>query len=220
MKNRTKTSLIVPCLLYIAFALLHTSFKRNMFDLGLSWTLSALLPYFLTAVTAFLFARQLGWVLGGLHPLKRKLIAVLSFFALGGIAFGLQPIYEGDFSNTYEELVIAGSDEHLIPEGFSMVALPGCPFCFERIATLNELANKQPNFPIQVVLVKEDVQTIALYEERLEPTINVVVSESGSFLSETVKGVYPSFLFNVDNKVYKWRNEGLGSTAKDWLVSH
>lgn len=218
MNNRKITSLLLPALIFCAFVVFHVSLNKNAVDLGLSWTLSAMLPYILTAIAAFLFAKQLGWVIGKLNPVRRKVIGIVSFLLLGGIAFGVHPIYEGDFSNTYDELIVDGSNKELVPSGFSMVALPGCPFCKMRIPTLNMLAEKNPSLSIQVVLIAAQEETQKMYEENLDPSINFVVSSNGQLLSQLTGGTFPVFLYKKEKTVLKWTNNGFGVAAMDWIA--
>jgi hypothetical protein len=100
-----------------------------------------------------------------------------------------------------------------------MVALPGCPYCLERIATLNVLHEELGNLPITVVMLEGDTLAMHDYVQRLKPGITVVPAQNSTILGGLVEGSYPSFFFkNEGGFAYRWNQVGFGTGALDWLA--
>jgi hypothetical protein len=113
-------------------------------------------------------------------------------------------------TNTYKELDWESSKQANIPEGFSMVAIAGCPFCRERIQHLNDLSKKNKHISFQVLLLSWEDKSFKYYQSQLSSEIELVVSNKGSELSELVGGSYPSFIFKGNNKIIRWSNSSWG----------
>lgn len=209
--------LIIPFVLYVLFVLFHKSITVNTLNIGSSWTFSFIAPYLLTLIAVFLFAFQFNTVFQQKLKAITKVISIIVFMAFGGIAFGVNPIYEGDFSNNYDELVITGTKE-VVPKGLTMLALPGCPHCFSRIGTLNRMQKRNPELKIQVIFQINAESIIAEYENKLLSDIPVLVYENDKMLNQLGISNYPAFVYsNNEGILFKWRNDDFGNPALDFI---
>lgn len=212
--------LIAPTLLVIGFILMHKSIERNSFDLGLSWTASKILPYTLTFVTILILAIQVGLVFRSIEKWKNHLLKTIVLLALSGLAFGLQPIYQGDFSHSKRKLEL-NTKELSLAKGLNMIALPNCKHCKGRIPTLNLLQNRNIDLPLQVLLLNSSTDATQFYQNRLLPEIKVPTTENVNELAEIAMGRFPFFIFVDDNgKVHGWSNGGFGTLALDWIENN
>ena len=214
------SKIIIPFLLLTSFVLMHNSLHKNAFDLGMSWTFSKAFPYILIFITAVLVSFQISRQLKNKGRVLSKTVGVVSFIIFCGVAFALNPIYEGDFNGSFEEVFISTEDinENIIEDGLTMIALPGCPFCYQRTGTLNLLKQRNKKLKIQVLFVSEDSMTIESYKANLLPEIEVNVSSKGKLLSETVGGSFPAFLYKDSEKFIRfWKQINFGTQALDWL---
>lgn len=198
-----------------AFVFYHVQIEELSVNLGLSWTFSKMIPYLLEFILVVLLGTILAQFFNGSRVLQ-KFIMVASVVIFSGIAFAIHPIYEGDFANHPEELVATSDD---IKTGLTMVALPGCPFCLERISTLNALHEQLGDLPITVVMLEGDTIAIGEYIQRLNPGIGISPALNSKLLGELTEGSYPSFFFqNRGAFVYRWNQVGFGTGALDWLA--
>ena len=165
MKSSFK--LIGSILIFTTFVLMHKSLEINSFDVGMSWTLSAFVPYILQFIAAFLVAFQVVTLVRNKGHLFKRLFFLVSLIAFCGVAFWAHPIFEGDFSNDKQEVVIKTNDGNVFNEGLTMAALPGCRFCFGRIPLLNELKSRNPKLNISVLIVSESQETFEVYNSEL-----------------------------------------------------
>jgi thiol-disulfide isomerase/thioredoxin len=216
MKNSYK--FIIAILLFIAFVLLHDSVEKNSLQIGLSWTLSTLVPYILVLIASFLVGYQLTSLFKDRSRSLSRFIFLFTFLAFFGIAFWAHPIYEDDFSNNMNQVVLDSNEGPVFDEGLTMVALPGCPFCFARIPLLNELKTRNPQLNITVLLVKESEETAEIYNKELVGTINVEVTKFGSLIAQNTKGRFPAFFYRTEkDEIMYWDQRDFGNLAFDWI---
>lgn len=213
-----KIKKIIPSfVLYVAFVLLHESLAENIFQYGASWTFSHILPYLLQFISGFLLSIQLIQIIPSQNSILKKAVAVLSICVLSGIAFALHPIYEGDFSNSYDELTIT-SNKEVIESGLTMIALPGCPYCKVRVGLLNQLKNRNEHLSISVVMASSDPSTLKYYEENLISGISLRTADNPIFFGELALGSFPCFIYKDKNQtLYRWNQKGFGTSALDWI---
>lgn len=198
-----------------ALVLSHSRIETFSLGIGLSWTFSKIAPYLLEFSVVVLLSALLSKLISG-SLVRQKFILVASILVFSGASFALNPIYEGDFANTFEE-IITSSDE--INEGLTMVALPGCPYCYERIATLNKLNKYSGELPITVIMLEGDPMAMEEYSNLLAKGIQVVPAKNNKLMSELVSGSFPAFIFkpSKSSPVLVWNQIGFGSGAMDWL---
>jgi hypothetical protein len=202
---------VVLCMLY------HEQLSDYLVDAQLSWTFSYLLPYMLT-VSFILFFCVAFIQLIRLSRAYKKLIFIGSFAGLCGIGFAFHPIYQGDLTNNAEEIALYAND-NLLPEGMSMIALPGCQFCYGQLPTLKKLRARNPTMHMTVLFVLPDSLAMEDYQEQLGGSIDVISSATPQLLSDLVGGKYPTFVYFKpgEQQFTKWSMDGLGAVGLDFL---
>lgn len=212
-----KWNAIGLALILFAFVLIHERFEAISLDIGLSWTFSKIAPYLVQFIAVVMLSASLAQLFGTNYG-KKKLILISCILAFSGIAFALNPIYEGDFNNTYEELFAVHMEDEF-REGLTMVALPGCPYCFERIETLNRLNQYNGEVPISIIMLDGDSLSMAEYSGLLDDNIAVIPAQNSKQVSQLVRGSFPAFIYTSKESktLYFWDQIGFGSGALDWL---
>jgi len=183
--------------------------ENAFLNFGLSWTLAKVLPYLLS-------------ILFGLLPLfflkrMRKLFR-LAFIPIPFIIyFAFFPIYEGDFSNSYTTK--SAESLNILEDGkLSVLSIPGCPYCYESLDALEQMAGRQKAKLIQFYVYTNDAENLNWYSKKAGdkiPVIQLNTSELG--VSAISKGSFPCFVYRKGNKLYIWSNNAFGVRAKDWI---
>jgi hypothetical protein len=196
---------------------LHKNLVERMVDANLSWTFAFLMPYLLTVVFIVFFAMGLSQLIK-VKRVYKKLIFIGVLLALFGVGFAVHPIYQGDLSNNAEEIPLYSNDD-LLPTGLSMVALPGCQFCYGQIPTLKKLRARNPNMNMAILFVLPDSLSMDDYQTQLGESIDVISTQTPQLISELVGGKYPTYVYlkPSDQKFYKWSMDGLGAVGLDFL---
>lgn len=199
----------------------HSDITRFLVDLKLSFTFSKMLPYVLelSAIISIIFFVNTRLLKGRPHNTKR-LSAVAIFLVAGGIAFAFNPIYEGDFDNTYQEIYFSGQNEDAIHKGLNLIAQPGCPYCYMRIAELNKMKELYPFLTVNVLVTNSDTLAFQDYKEfgHDDFTFDFFPSEVANVLQIHE---FPTLFYkpSKDAKdIVKWSNNGFGSAAWDYVI--
>lgn len=214
-----KWNTVGAALLLVAFMLIHVRIEELSLNIGLSWTFSKLAPYLVQFVLIIMLSAMLSQLFGSNFG-KKKLILVSSVLVFSGIAFAFNPIYEGDFDNGIEELIFTNSDDEF-QEGLTMIALPGCKYCLERIETLNKLKGRSAELPIHVIVVQDDSLVLAEYAQRLAGNIQITTAQNTKQINQLIGGSYPAFVYTVKKnrpRYYYWDQIGFGTGALDWIT--
>lgn len=214
---KLKWNVIGLALILFAFVLIHERFEVVSLDIGLSWTFSKIVPYLVQFIIVVMLSASLAQVFGT-NTGKKKLILIFSILTFSGIAFAVNPIYEGDFDNTYDELFALHMEDEF-QEGLTMIALPGCPYCYERIETLNRINKYNSEVPIYIIMLNGDSLSMAEYSRLLRNNITVIPAQNSKQLSQLVRGSFPAFIYTSKERktLYFWNQIGFGSGAIDWL---
>lgn len=134
-----------------------------------------------------------------------------------GIYFYFSPIYQGDFSNSYEELNTESSDPFVDKE-LSLVAIAGCPFCYEAIDQLSTLDQRNKDLEITFYVYTDDSTNLDWYKEKGGDWLKVEqIPLSNKRISEISHGSYPTFVFRTGNDLKTWSNDSFGVRAKDYV---
>ena len=102
-------------------------------DLGLSWTLSKVLPFVIFVIVGFaLFfvvqkSTQVKWI--RVLSFALVLLPVLIYFIFN-------PIYSGDFANGYRLEKLSKASIDITPGRFTILTIPYCSFCEARLDDL------------------------------------------------------------------------------------
>lgn len=196
-------------------------FEISLSSLGLTWTLSKLLPYILFLIIGISFSVIFYKKFKLLKPLK--IIVSLAILVLPFLLyFVFSPIYQGDFSNVGYTV----SSENRFPEKkqFTVYVLPNCKYCVSSTAVLTSMVrkNKRINLVIRVMghTVKDSLKYVKLMDNLVPVTMN---SSHNSLervqLKEVIsitKGEFPTFVLSKNGKAIKaWHNDRFGVRAMD-----
>lgn len=198
---------------------------QQIFELGikmrLSFTLSLIIPYaiqffFIASITFQLYNK----LLAEKPMLVRRLIGLTALLGGCGIAFAFNPIYDGDFNHTYREVVLKGNNEDTFQPGLTMLVLPGCPFCYDRLEEMKVMKNIYPDLPIYVLVINEDTLARDSYQKSAGENIEVGFFPNDLIPILQIQG-YPSIYFTSKDKtqpIINWSNQGFGSAAWDYTL--
>ena len=196
-------------------------FEISLSSLGLTWTLSKLLPYILFLIIGISFSVIFYKKFKLLKPLK--IIVSLAILVLPFLLyFVFSPIYQGDFSNVGYTV----SSENRFPEKkqFTVYVLPNCKYCVSSTAVLTSMVrkNKRINLVIRVMghTVKDSLKYVKLMDNLVPVTMN---SSHNSLervqLKEVIsitQGEFPTFVLSKSGKAIKaWHNDRFGVRAMD-----
>lgn len=212
-----KWSVIGLAFILLTFVLIHARLESFSLEVGLSWTFSKMTPYLFQFIVVVLLSASVAQLFGTSYG-KKKLILVFGILTFSGICFVVHPIYEGDFDNTFEELFAVHMEDEF-QEGLTMIVLPGCPYCYERIETLNRLKNQNGGVPISIIMLYSDSLSMKEYSELLRDNIIVIPAQNSEQLKQLVRGSFPAFIYTSKESktLFFWDQIGFGSGALDWL---
>jgi thiol-disulfide isomerase/thioredoxin len=150
----------------------------------------------------------------------RRLLGMAVLIVGGGIAFAIHPIYEGDFKLEYKPVFFTGSSSHQLEDGLTMIVLPGCPYCYERLTDLNRLAELYPSQEIYISVVNNDSLALEEYQESANDLINVSLAKDQNALKSLIGERYPSFIYLKPGtkEGMLWNNNGFGVAAVDFIL--
>lgn len=192
---------------------------ENMFlNMGMSWTLSKMLPYVLFLILGILIY----WLIRKrVKPKMYRWILLPVILIPIGIYFAVNPIYEGDFSNNVRTSD-ATDFKRLKKERLTVIAIPGCPYCKGSISTLKKYITRT-NKKVDFVVLSSHREMMADYEREAKGTkINVKLALTADIerLGELAGGSFPAFVYKKGNEVHVWNNDGFGVRALDWVESN
>mgnify|MGYP000921577321 CR=1 FL=1 len=185
-------------------------------NLGLSFTLSKLLPYIIVAILGIAFGYT---IIKKAKSLPLKIVGIVAIFIPFGIYFAINPIYQGDFSN--DALVVPHSEKvkQFPGKKLVVVTIPGCQYCASSIESMKVLKNNK-NTPIEYVVLSSDSSSLTTYKELIQNTFPLHLAEDPITLSELVGGRFPSYVLIEDKKPIKiWNNNNFGVSALDDVVN-
>lgn len=189
--------------------------EEILINLGLSWTLSKFLPYFLACIIGILLLKitlklRLNYIVRisiGIFLLILPFLSYIIFY----------PIYQPDLINeTYKPKILPLKK----PEKKTLVitVLPGCPYCSQTINVMNKLSVQNKELKIIYYLVSNDPHSENLFRKKLKKRIGVSYTNEPERWMLAAEGVFPSY-FLFDNKQLKraWHNTTFGVRALDEL---
>jgi hypothetical protein len=174
------------------------------------WTLSKITPYILTLLGGIFLAiifpksnRKIGWL--------KYLIWILPF----GIYFALNPIYEGDFSNNYRTEKSTPLTANLHPNELFVITIPGCPYCFESIAMLKKMKQRNPKLKINFLVCSKDKNSLIPYAKEIDHSFETTITNEPEKWAKLVHNKFPSYVRLKNRKLQIWSNDSFGCMAKD-----
>ncbi|MFT6245181.1 MAG: hypothetical protein ACJA0U_002729 [Salibacteraceae bacterium] len=194
---------------------------ENFFlNIGLTWTLSKLLPFVIMLVLGILL------VFLTRRKLKKRWMRNTSFVLLlipVAVYFLINPIYEGDFSNNFR-VEKAGSVYKEMEKGtLSVITIPGCPFCLQSIANLKVIKNRvESKKDINFIVCSDSISDLKKYEDESNGELNVKLAKDFKAMVKLAGGVgiatFPTFVYtSKSGEMTVWSNDGFGVIARDWV---
>lgn len=193
------------------------TFEDFFLDLGLSWTISKILPYLIMVILGVISIlitkralRKLSFVI---RILSKAILLVFPF----GIYFLFAPIYQGDFSNDSIEVSKDAKYSELTGKKLVVVSMPGCPYCYQSIDRMKKLKERVPEAIIEyLVCLTTDSTTTEWYQEKGGTDIAVRLAFNSEAMTELANGMFPAFiLVNADKPLKIWSNDSFGVAAMD-----
>jgi hypothetical protein len=213
-----KNKIISLSVLAIILIVLFKKIELISLNIGLSWTVSKLLPYIVLIINGlFLFfqIKKLNFN-SILKIISCSIILILPFT----IGFSLNPIYEGDFSKEGSSVKTIYSPTDFINDGLTVVTIPDCPFCFGAIEKLKIIKSRNPKLKIDFVVCSTNKQYIKNYIEEIDGKFSIRLANNPEELAKTSGFRFPTF-FKVEKKkpIYMWSNDQFGVRAIDEFES-
>lgn len=215
------TRIIIITIIFALTILFHGTIETSAQEVGLSFTLSKMMPYVFQAVfLLILFIECYRNLFIRFSTILRRLLGMLVLIVGGGIAFAVHPIYEGDFKHEYKPVFFTSSSSHQLEYGLTMIVLPGCPYCYERIEDLNRFIELHPTEQVYVKVVNNDSLALEEYQERANDLITVSLAEDQNALKSLIGERYPSFIYLKEGtkEAMLWNNNGFGVAAMDFVL--
>jgi glutaredoxin len=196
-------------------------FEISLSSLGLSWTLSKLLPYILFLVIGIFFAVIFHKKFKLLKPLK--IIISLAIFVLPFLLyFVYSPIYQGDFSNSGYTV----SSENRFPDKkqFTVYVLPNCKYCVSSTATLKAMIRKNKGINLVIRVLGHTDNDSLKYVKLMDNLVPVTMNSSNNSIEKVqikelitiTQGEFPTFVLSKNGKAIKaWHNDSFGVRAMD-----
>ena len=205
--------------LLLTFLLIFTftGIESTCLNIGLSWTVSKIIPYILLIVNGAIIT----YILSKMNFKKPllKLICLLAGISLPFIVgFRLHPIYEGDFSNNGIEIKKNLSPTDFTQTGLTVITIPGCPYCFETISILKKIKKRNPSLKIDFVVCTPDVKNIKTYQKEINGSFQIRIADKPNELAAMAGFSFPAFVYSKNNTpITLWRNDTFGVTVIDDL---
>lgn len=200
----------------------HNSIIAFGLSIRLSFTFSKILPYMLEFFALCLIIYQVySQYLMTTSLTVRRLVSILILFGGSGIAFALNPIYEGDFSHEYKEIRLAGENEDAFKHGLTMIALPGCKFCYDQLNEMKRVKGIYPSLPMYILVMNNDELALEEYTEQSEGLIQVDLFPESVLLKSIIKGGFPKLVYKSNSEslaLILWENDGFGSASWDYIL--
>ena len=188
-----------------------------LLNLGISFTLSKLISYFLFIIIgsllAFIFFKRSKN--GRISKIPKLIISLILFITPFLVYFAIHPIYQGDFSNnsySVKSKVDFPKNKQLI-----IIALVNCPYCVQSIETIKRLKKKNSAISIEYWVLSTDLKDKTMYQKLLGKTAKVKLKgRKANELAIIARGSYPTFVLSDKYKAIKaWNNDSFGVMAMD-----
>jgi glutaredoxin len=190
-------------------------------SLGLTWTMSKLLPYILFLIIGISFSIIFYKKFKLLKPLK--IFISLALFVLPFLLyFVYSPIYQGDFSNSGFTV----SSENRFPEKkqLTVYVLPNCKYCVSSTATLKAMIRKNKEINLVVRVMGHTDNDSLKYVKLMDKLCTISMNSSNNSLERVqikeiisiTQGEFPTFILSKNGKAIKaWHNDRFGVSVMD-----
>lgn len=201
----------------------HDTLITAGLNLRLPFTFAKITPYVIEFlfVCLIIYEVYITFLKDKVHWIRR-IVSMVILFGLCGIAFALHPIYDGDFNNKYNVIYLSGESTTAFNPGLTMVALPGCPYCHQRLEEMNFVSKIYPDLPINVYVVGKDSTVLEAYRKTAIETIHVEMFPPHLLMNKALNpGVYPTMFHQSQgntSELKRWTNDGFGTGAWDFVI--
>lgn len=182
-------------------------------DLGLSWTLSKVLPFVIFIIVGFaLFfvvqkSTQVKWI--RVLSFALVLLPVLIYFIFN-------PIYSGDFANGYRLEKLSKASIDITPGRFTILTIPYCSFCEARLDDLEIIKSRvNKNTEIDVLVCTSNTGDLEFYKKKVGKGVNVKMVKDLKAIVALSNAQFPTFVFSDSTSMRVWSNDQFGTRAKD-----
>lgn len=192
-------------------------FELFFLDNSFSWFLSKLIPYVIFIVIGLvlmiLFRKKFKHSNKVIRSLFSILILIIPFICY----FIIQPIYEGDFSNTNKEYNLEAKYSELKPNKLIVISIANCPYCYDAMGQLKKMRSRSPNLEIEYIVCSQDSSSIDWYKSNADSEIDVRLASNSDALVELAEGRFPTFVLLEDKNILTWSNDNFGVSAMDLI---
>ncbi len=215
---------MIKLIIYLTSSLLSilcfNQINEILLNWNFSWTISKITPYILLVIIGILISFEISNKLKSQKKTIKYFILLLVLPSPFIIGFGLNPIYQGDFSKNGDKLKSSRADENFNENGLSVLTIPGCHFCFESIEKLKIIKKRNPNLSIIFIVCSRDKKSLIAYKKEINNAFHLKLSSNPDKLAELAQMRFPVFLRIRDKKpIYRWSNDQFGVRAIDLLES-
>ncbi len=188
-----------------------------LLDIGISWTFSKLIPYFIFVIFGGLvcyFLRNKKIKINWLNQLKNVVVVFIPV----SIYFAFYPIYEGDIFNLglKTKSTIALNSEKTL----SIVVLPDCPFCLETIPLVKKLKARNPKIKIEYIIASRPNEIPHGIADKIPRNCTFRLESNLQKLGQVTHGAFPTYIISKNKTIVRlWRSEHFGTKALDEIES-
>lgn len=192
------------------------SIEIFLLDVGLSWTISKLLPYLFTLCIGAFLIFLLRKMMAKTNRLLRVIVKLVVFVTPFLVYFAFNPIYEGDFSNNSTPFILTESEKELTGKKLVVLTIPGCPHCYIALGKMKKLKSRNDKIEIEYIVCHTDPETTKWYSNEAGEAVNVKLADDAQSMSKLAKHSFPTFVIvNNDSPLKVWPNDNFGVLAID-----
>ena len=185
--------------------------------IGLSFTASKFLPYFLIVFLGLFFSKLLYRHISASKIIRILFITLITILPFG-IYFAIHPIFEGEISN--EGINIKNNLDLPKNKDLLIIALADCPFCIQSQKTIKIIHQKNKRIKAEYIIVNGTKQDSIRYARMLHGFASCRTVKNSVPLTQTIQGKFPSFILVQKGRLKKvWNNNNFSVRAWDEVVS-
>lgn len=189
--------------------------ENILLDLGFGWTSSKVVPFVLMIILG------IGLFLIAFKRLKKKWMRIFSVVLILIPAFiymVINPIYEGDFSNSYRSEKVTDRLSEIEKGRLTVLAIPGCQYCEAAVDDMKIIKSRIGNdHEIDFIVCTDYIEDLDLFEEKQKGELNIRIVKNLDAITDLAGHQFPAYVYNDGKKIKIWTNNQFGVRAKDWV---
>ena len=194
-------------------------FESFLLEIGLSWTMSKIVPYLISILIGLIFVLILRKKKGKLKPLFSWIIGSTLFLLPFLLYFSFSPIYQGDFSNIYRVEHIEQIQKERTSNRLVVISIPYCPYCMGSIEKIKMVKERVPNCEIEYVVCTQDTTSLKWYRAETGNKAQVKQAKYPGFYRQLADGRFPTFAYISKDEIKIWSYDDFGVGALDMIES-